>query len=301
MTLPLESMLASTRTSEPQVTGNETMCTSRQRQAPIKSTTKKAPKILHNAYNNTRLAKSLKAQGLRVIPSRADGNCLFDAISRLVDGDNGEPSHTRREIVDFLEENENDFEPFMTDELSFDKYCGKMRKLGTWAGDLEIQAASKLYGVNICIHQHGENPLEFMNLDRDRGFIHLAYEGKVHYNGLRLWSDLGRSKCAPFLMEEIEKPAPEQRKKLILPNILTRMSSPSPDASAAASDCSYFSNSEKRTSFFSKVKKSLSDKSRSSSDSKRSSGTFSDKNISMSSFFRKIPSPIVCTEMPATD
>lgn len=45
------------------------------------------------------------------------------------------------------------FEPFIEDEIPFDEYCQSMEKDGTWAGHMELQAASLVTRSNICIHQ----------------------------------------------------------------------------------------------------------------------------------------------------
>lgn len=45
------------------------------------------------------------------------------------------------------------FEPFIEDEVPFDEYCQTMENDGTWAGHMELQAASLVTQSNICIHQ----------------------------------------------------------------------------------------------------------------------------------------------------
>lgn len=45
------------------------------------------------------------------------------------------------------------FEPFIEDEVPFDEYCQSMEKEGTWAGHMELQAASLVTHCNICIHR----------------------------------------------------------------------------------------------------------------------------------------------------
>lgn len=45
------------------------------------------------------------------------------------------------------------FEPFIEDDVPFDKYCQSMDKDGTWAGHMELQAASLVTHCNICIHK----------------------------------------------------------------------------------------------------------------------------------------------------
>lgn len=45
------------------------------------------------------------------------------------------------------------FEPFVEDEVPFDDYCRSMGEDGTWAGNMELQAASLVTRCNICIHK----------------------------------------------------------------------------------------------------------------------------------------------------
>lgn len=53
------------------------------------------------------------------------------------------------------------FEPFIEDEVPFDEYCQTMEKDGTWAGHMELQAASLVTRNNICIHRVRFSP--FLN------------------------------------------------------------------------------------------------------------------------------------------
>ena len=45
------------------------------------------------------------------------------------------------------------FEPFIEDDVPFDEYCQCMEKDGTWAGHMELQAASLVTHSNMCIHR----------------------------------------------------------------------------------------------------------------------------------------------------
>jgi OTU domain-containing protein 3 len=51
-----------------------------------------------------------------------------------------------------LQKHREEFEPFIEDEVPFEEYCNSMLKDGTWAGHMELQAASLLTRRNICIH-----------------------------------------------------------------------------------------------------------------------------------------------------
>lgn len=45
------------------------------------------------------------------------------------------------------------FEPFIEDDVPFEDYCKTMDDDGTWAGNMELQAASLVTRTNICIHR----------------------------------------------------------------------------------------------------------------------------------------------------
>lgn len=86
--------------------------------------------------------------------------------------------------MDFIETHEVDFAPFVEDDVAFGKYVARMRGDGAWAGNIELQAASLLKRVNVCIHQHGQPPWVVANWPGE-ACVHLAYEGELHYDSVR--------------------------------------------------------------------------------------------------------------------
>jgi OTU-like cysteine protease len=99
-----------------------------------------------------------------VIEMAADGNCLFRALSDQLFYDYGN-QHTdvREDIVEYMEDNKDDFVVFLVlndkdsveeDAEDFEGYCSEMRNDGTWGGNLELVAASKVYRyVLLILHQ----------------------------------------------------------------------------------------------------------------------------------------------------
>ena len=85
----------------------------------------------------------------------ADGYCLFRALSDQLFQDYGDHHvEVRDDVVEYMEENENDFVVFLVlndkdsndeDATDFESYCNSMRNDGTWGGNLELVAASKVY------------------------------------------------------------------------------------------------------------------------------------------------------------
>ena len=55
------------------------------------------------------------------------------------------------------------FRPFITHSLGLEKYIEGMRKLGCWAGDIELQVISELYDVRIEIFEYNEVPIKVFN------------------------------------------------------------------------------------------------------------------------------------------
>ncbi|RVX21083.1 hypothetical protein CK203_001716 [Vitis vinifera] len=73
---------------------------------------------------------------------------FFEACLRLMHKKNASMKPQRQPL-----ENRDMFEPFIEDDVPFDDYCQSMEKDGTWAGHMELQAASLVTRSNICIHR----------------------------------------------------------------------------------------------------------------------------------------------------
>ncbi|KAI5684525.1 hypothetical protein M9H77_05753 [Catharanthus roseus] len=132
----------------------------------------------------------LDALGLKVIQITADGNCFFRALADQLEGNEEEHEKYRKMVVQFIMKNREMFEPFIEDEVPFDEYCGSMEKDGTWAGHMELQAASLVTRSNICIHRHMSPRWYIRNFDNHEAkMIHLSYHDGEHYNSVRSKED----------------------------------------------------------------------------------------------------------------
>ena len=73
----------------------------------------------------------------------------------------------RKTITDYMAQHRDSFEPFFMGEdgqsQTFDDYVTRMRRNGTWGGNLELQAASMAYRVNIVVHQLEQPRWEVVN------------------------------------------------------------------------------------------------------------------------------------------
>uniref|UniRef100_A0A0E0H785 OTU domain-containing protein n=1 Tax=Oryza nivara TaxID=4536 RepID=A0A0E0H785_ORYNI len=125
----------------------------------------------------TEFRAQLDSLGLKIIEVSADGNCFFRAMGDQLEGNEEEHMKYRAMIVQYIKEHRVDFEPFIEDEEPFEKYCDSMLEDGTWAGHMELQAASILTRKNICIHM-GE-----------------------HYNSVRLREDPCQGPAMPVIIK----------------------------------------------------------------------------------------------------
>ena len=144
------------------------------------------------AKDNNALFKLLD-QGYKIIKMDADGNCLFRALSDQLFGDGGaRHEEVRRAVCDYIADRKEDFEPFLLgddddeDVMDIDVYIETMMEDGSYGGDVELNAASKLYRRNIKIYSEKYGvcpPIECENAEGD--FV-LSYRqmrcGDNHYN-----------------------------------------------------------------------------------------------------------------------
>ncbi|RAL46683.1 hypothetical protein DM860_004962 [Cuscuta australis] len=75
------------------------------------------------------------------------------AVADQLEGDEDEHAKYRSMVVKYIRRNRETFEPFIEDDIPFVEYCESMEKDGTWAGHMELPAASLVTNSNICIHQ----------------------------------------------------------------------------------------------------------------------------------------------------
>ncbi|CAI0405769.1 unnamed protein product [Linum tenue] len=169
-----------------------------------KSKPKKAPKVKQQGKQAdlTMFRGQLDGLGLKIIQVTADGNCFFRSLADQLDGNEEEHGKYRSMIVQYIRENRELFEPFLEDDVPFDEYCQQMGKDGTWAGHMELQAASLVTNSNICIHRHMSPRWYIQNFDqRGARMIHLSYHDEEHYNSLRSKEDLCDGPARPIVIK----------------------------------------------------------------------------------------------------
>ncbi|KDO79140.1 hypothetical protein CISIN_1g030016mg [Citrus sinensis] len=105
-------------------------------------------------------------------------------------------------VVQYIVKNRETFEPFIEDDVPFDEYCQSMETDGTWAGHMELQAASLVTHSNICIHRHMSPRWYIRNFDyHEARMIHLSYHDGEHYNGVRLKEDSCIGSARPIIIK----------------------------------------------------------------------------------------------------
>lgn len=67
---------------------------------------------------NSQLAKL----GLQLREITGDGNCLFRALGDQYDGSGDKHEQHRQAVCDYMMQHREDFEPFVEDDVPFDKH-----------------------------------------------------------------------------------------------------------------------------------------------------------------------------------
>ncbi|KAF2070048.1 hypothetical protein CYY_008630 [Polysphondylium violaceum] len=130
----------------------------------------------------------LEPMGLIIKDVAGDGNCLFRSIADQLEDNPNSHMKYRQAICKFLIANKEMFAPFVDDEEhdSYEEYVEEMQEDTTWGGNIEIQAASLLYSVNITIHQLNQPRWDIENFFGNKPrTIQLSYHNDEHYNSVR--------------------------------------------------------------------------------------------------------------------
>ncbi|CAD6261818.1 unnamed protein product [Miscanthus lutarioriparius] len=146
-----------------------------------------AEKKLGKKGDMAQFRAQLDSLGLKIVEVTADGNCFFRAMGDQLEGNEEEHMKYRAMVVEYIVKHREEFEPFIEDEVPFEEYCDSMLKDGTWAGHMELQAASLLTRRNICIHM--------LNSPR------WSYHHGEHYNSVRLREDPCQGPAMPVVIK----------------------------------------------------------------------------------------------------
>ena len=129
--------------------------------------------------------KELEKLGYFIREVGGDGNCLFRSVSDQMDNTEKNFNEYRERCIEYMNNNKDEFIPFLEDDEPFDKYIERMSENGEWGGNLEIYALSKLLNANFYIYIHKHPMYIVNNFDKPKKNILLTYHEGKHYNSLR--------------------------------------------------------------------------------------------------------------------
>ncbi|KAJ7423113.1 OTU domain-containing protein 3 [Willisornis vidua] len=136
------------------------------------------------------LAGQLRALGLKLREVPGDGNCLFRALGDQLEGHSRNHLRHRQETVDYMVKQREDFEPFVEDDVPFEKHVTNLAKPGTFAGNDAIVAFARNNQINVVIHQLNTPLWQIQGSDKSNvRELHIAYRHGEHYDSVRRIND----------------------------------------------------------------------------------------------------------------
>ncbi|NXX39999.1 OTUD3 protein, partial [Tricholaema leucomelas] len=136
------------------------------------------------------LARQLRALGLKLREVPGDGNCLFRALGDQLEGHSRNHLRHRQETVDYMVKQREDFEPFVEDDVPFEKHVTNLAKPGTFAGNDAIVAFARNNQMNVVIHQLNAPLWQIRGTDKNNvRELHIAYRDGEHYDSVRRIND----------------------------------------------------------------------------------------------------------------
>ncbi|KAL1777425.1 OTU domain-containing protein 3 [Sigmodon hispidus] len=132
----------------------------------------------------------LQALGLKLREVPGDGNCLFRALGDQLEGHSRNHLKHRQETVDYMIRQREDFEPFVEDDIPFEKHVASLAKPGTFAGNDAIVAFARNHQLNVVIHQLNAPLWQIRGTDKSSAReLHIAYRYGEHYDSVRRIND----------------------------------------------------------------------------------------------------------------
>jgi len=180
---------------------------------------KKTNKENRNKWKNNvkEFNEQLNQLGLTIREMGGDGNCLFRSVADQIEGIEDNQFLYREKAVAYIEEHKDFFAPFIDDDDTFEEYVADMKKDGAWGGNIEIQAMSQYFKINIVIHMLDAAAYVIENHDmKENKTIHLSYHMGEHYNSVRLLGDDGHEPAKQI--PNSKDPIPDLKKIMINQN-----------------------------------------------------------------------------------
>ncbi|NXG72447.1 OTUD3 protein, partial [Baryphthengus martii] len=117
-------------------------------------------------------------------------NCLFRALGDQLEGHSRNHLRHRQETVDYMRKQREDFEPFVEDDVPFEKHVTNLAKPGTFAGNDAIVAFARNNQLNVVIHQLNAPLWQIQGTEKPNvRELHIAYRYGEHYDSVRRIDD----------------------------------------------------------------------------------------------------------------
>lgn len=150
---------------------------------------KKMESYLADDENFTSFANQLTKLGLQLRDIPGDGNCLFRALGDQFEGHCRNHLKHRLETVQYMIDHRKDFEPFVEDDVPFERHVALLKKPGTYAGNDALAAFARNHKVNIVIHQLNSPVWKIHGNDDGSRELHISYHNGDHYSSVRKLGD----------------------------------------------------------------------------------------------------------------
>ncbi|KAG0375602.1 hypothetical protein BGX24_008879 [Mortierella sp. AD032] len=142
-------------------------------------------------YGMRELKHQLASLNLQLKDTMGDGNCLFRACADQFSGTERDHPSLRAEVCKYIEDHEEHFELFLDNE-TVEAHVGKMRRNGTYGGNIELVAFARMKKVDIKVYQPGYiYVIEGVDVKKEgsspgqRPVMHIAYHSWEHYSSIR--------------------------------------------------------------------------------------------------------------------
>ncbi|KFO13825.1 OTU domain-containing protein 3, partial [Balearica regulorum gibbericeps] len=129
-------------------------------------------------------------------------NCLFRALSDQLEGHLQNYLRHHQEMVDYMIKEWEDFEPFVEDDVPFEKHVTNLAKPGTFTGNDAIVAFARNNQMNVVIHQLNAPLWQIQGTDKNNvRELQAAYRYGEHYDSVRRIND--NSEAPAYLQMEM--------------------------------------------------------------------------------------------------
>ncbi|OAQ22598.1 cysteine proteinase [Linnemannia elongata AG-77] len=142
-------------------------------------------------YGMRELKHQLASLNLQLKDTMGDGNCLFRACADQFSGTEKDHPALRSEVCQYIEDHEEHFKLFLDNE-TVEAHVSKMRRNGTYGGNIELVAFARMKKVDIKVYQPGYiYVIEGVDVKKEgsspgqRPVMHIAYHSWEHYSSIR--------------------------------------------------------------------------------------------------------------------